>query len=124
MELDKLNPARYSAIAYENGRVFYKKTLGGENVGKLYFRQGWNGTEKLLFDPSTSSRGAKRRRTTIESALPSLDGRYVALGSPANGAEFSEIRILDVDKGSLLPESTYPSYGPYGWTPGQQVPLL
>ena len=114
MELDKLTPARYSSIAYENGRVFYKKTLGGENVGKLYFRQGWNGTEKLLFDASTYKAGVT---TTIESALPSLDGRYVAMGFSANGAEFSEIRILDVDKGSLLPESTYPSYGPYGWTP-------
>ena len=34
MALDKLKPASYSAISYENGRVFYKKTLGGENVGK------------------------------------------------------------------------------------------
>jgi prolyl oligopeptidase len=43
MALDKLKPASYSAISYENGRVFYKKTLGGENVGKLYFRRGWDG---------------------------------------------------------------------------------
>ena len=51
MALDKLKPASYSAISYENGRVFYKKTLGGENVGKLYFREGWNGAEKLhLYD--------------------------------------------------------------------------
>src|SRR6516162_5699938 len=42
MALDKLKPASYSAISYENGRVFYKKSLGGENVGKLYFREGWN----------------------------------------------------------------------------------
>jgi len=40
MKLDKLKPASYSSINYENGRVFYKKTLGGENVGKLYFREG------------------------------------------------------------------------------------
>src|SRR6516162_2589437 len=37
MELDKLQPASYSSIGLENGRAFYKKTLGGENVGKLYF---------------------------------------------------------------------------------------
>src|SRR3954470_316213 len=30
MALDKLKPAAYSAINYEHGRVFYKKTLGGE----------------------------------------------------------------------------------------------
>jgi prolyl oligopeptidase len=113
MELDKLKPATYSSITYENGRVFYKKTLGGENVGKLYFRQGWNGAEKLLFDPATYKAGVT---TTIESALPSFDGRYVALGFSAKGAEYSEIRILDVDRRTLLPESTYPSYGPYSWS--------
>ncbi len=53
MKLDKLQPARYSGIQYENGRVFYRKTLGGENVGKLYYRQGWKGAEKLLFDPAS-----------------------------------------------------------------------
>ncbi len=112
-ELDKLQAARYSSITWENGRVFYKKTLGGENVGKAYFRQGWNGAEKLLFDPSTYRKGVT---TTIESLIPSVDGRLVAMGFSAQGAEFSEIRILDVDRGGLLPESVYPSYGPYGWT--------
>src|SRR5262249_12216213 len=46
MALDKLKPASYSQISYEHGRVFYKKTLGGENVGRLYFREGWTGTEQ------------------------------------------------------------------------------
>jgi prolyl oligopeptidase len=59
MRLDKLQPARYSAIHYEHGRVFYKKTLGGENVGKLYFRQGWKGAEKLLFRAWSPGRRGK-----------------------------------------------------------------
>jgi prolyl oligopeptidase len=113
MALDKLKPAAYSAISYENGRVFYKKTLGGENVGKLYFREGWNGAEKLLLDPGTYKTGTVM---TIESVLPSWDGKHVALGISSGGAEYSEIRVLVVDTGKLLPESIYPSYGPYGWT--------
>ncbi|HMA29421.1 MAG TPA: serine protease, peptidase S9 family protein, partial [Thermoanaerobaculia bacterium] len=113
MELDKLQSARYTAITWENGRVFYKKTLGGENVGKAYYRQGWNGAEKLLFDPTGYKKDVT---TTIESLVPSVDGRLVAMGFSAKGAEYSEIRILDVDRGALLPESVYPSYGPYGWT--------
>ena len=72
MELDKLKPATYTTTAYENGRVFYKKTLGGENVGKLYFREGWNGAEKLLFDPATYKAGI---RPDPELALPSFDGK-------------------------------------------------
>src|SRR5579859_3412240 len=36
MALSKLRPASYRDIVVENGRVFYKKELGSENVGKLY----------------------------------------------------------------------------------------
>jgi len=118
LELDKLKPASYRSIRYTGGRAFYKKTLGAENVGKLYVREGWAGAEKLLFDPATfhpigAARGAV---TTIGQALPSPDGRYVAIGFSAGGAEFSEIRVLDVARRKLLPESMYPSYGPIGWT--------
>ena len=49
MDLDKLTPAKYADFAFEHGRVFYRKTLGGENVGKLFMREGWAGKEKLLF---------------------------------------------------------------------------
>src|ERR1700722_3879800 len=117
LALDKLKPADYSAIRYENGRVFYKKTLGGENVGKLYSRQGWNGTEKLLFDPGTYKAGVI---TTIQTIVPSWDGKYVALGLSSGGAEWSEIRILDVERGILLPDSIYPSYGVNGWMKDNQ----
>jgi prolyl oligopeptidase len=113
MELDKLKPADYSSITYEHGRVFYKKTLGGENVGKLFFREGWKGTEQLLFDPATYKTGVV---TTIESILPSWDGKHVALGFSSGGAEYSELRVLNVEQRRLLPESIYPSLGPLGWT--------
>ncbi|HEY1812064.1 MAG TPA: prolyl oligopeptidase family serine peptidase [Kofleriaceae bacterium] len=112
-ELDKLKPASYSSFQAENGRVFYKKTLGGENVGKLYYRQGWTGNEKLLFDPSTYKPGVT---TTINSFVASWDGKLVVLALTAGGAEFSEIRVLDVAKGTLGAEKMYPSYGPSGWT--------
>lgn len=111
--LDMLQSARYRSITYENGRVFYKKTLGREKVGKLYYRDGWNGKEKLLVDPDTYKAGVT---TTIQSAVPSFDGKYVALGFSSGGAEISEIRVLDVDGGTFLPESIFPSSGPSGWT--------
>ncbi len=112
-KLDKLRPAAFSEITYEHGRVFYKKTLGGENVGKLYFREGWNGEEKLLLDPATYKAG---ETTTMNSFIPSWDGKYVAIGFTSGGAEWSELRVLDVEKRTLLPESIYPSYGACGWS--------
>ena len=91
-------------------------------MGKLYYRDGWRGAEKLLFDPSTfKPRGAKEGDvTTIQGMAASPDGKYVALGFSAAGAEYSEIKIVDVDKRELLPESWYPSYGPIGWTTDSQ----
>ena len=112
MALDKLKPATYSGITYEHGRVFYKKTLGGENVGKLYYREGWDGPEKLIFDPTTYKTSVV---TTINDANPSWDGKHVALALTSGGAEWSEIRILKVDDGTLLPERYYPSGGVTGW---------
>lgn len=116
--LDKLKPATYAQITYENGRVFYKKTLGGENVGKLYVRDGWKGPERLLFDPADiTPTGAKPGDvTTITGFTPSPDGRYVVLALSAGGAEFSELRTLEVDGRKLLPERMYPSYGSLAWT--------
>ena len=111
--MDKLDPASYSSILYENGRVFYKKRLGGQNIGKLYFREGWDGTETLLFDPETYKQGSQ---TVLQSLVPAWDGKHVVLGLTSGGAEYSELRVLDVDRKALLPESIYPSWGPYGWT--------
>ena len=111
--LDKLKPAAYSEFQYEQGRMFYRKTLGGENVGKIYYREGWTGAEKLLFDPGTYQAGVT---TTVRGFTPSWDGKYMALSLTSGGAEWSEIRILDVDNGTLLPDRIYPSWEIEGWS--------
>ena len=118
MALDKLKSANYSQITYEQGRVFYRKTLGGENVGKLYYRDGWNGAEQLLFDPAGfKPTGSKADDVaTIVSYTPSPDGRHVVLGLSAAGAEYSELRPIEVESRKLLPETIYPSYGALSWT--------
>jgi prolyl oligopeptidase len=112
-ELDKLEPASFSGFVYASGRMFYKKTLGGENVGKLFYRQGWSGKEQLLFDPATYKPGVV---TTIASAVPSWDGKYVALDLSSGGAEYAELRVLDVAKGALLPGSVNATRWFAGWT--------
>jgi prolyl oligopeptidase len=118
MALDKLKPATFSQITYEHGRVFYKKTLGGENVGKLYYRDGWKGAEQLLFDPAGfSPTGAKPGDVaTIVSYTPSPDGQHVVLALSAAGAEYSELRPIEVESRKLLSDTIYPSYGALSWT--------
>src|ERR1700712_1070832 len=74
--LNDLNPANYFGFAFENNRLFYRKTMPGEIVSKLYFRQGMKGTEILLFDPSSYIPG---KTLTLESAAPTSDGRQIAV---------------------------------------------
>ena len=111
--LDKLQPPRLRSISHENGRIFYRKTMPGENVGKLYFRQGLNGQESLLFDPKTYIKG---KTMTLEAAIPSYDGKKIAIGYSEKGAEVSTIKVMDVDTRKFLNDSIYPTAGVMNWT--------
>jgi prolyl oligopeptidase len=112
-QLDKLQPPKFNSITYENGRYFYRKTMPGENVGKLYFKQGLDGKEVLLFDPKSYIKG---KILTIGDVIPSHDGKKVAIGYFEQGAEISTIKIIDVDTGKFLSDSIYPSVGISSWT--------
>src|SRR5262249_23697598 len=91
LALDKMMPRSYSEISYHNGHVFYKKTLGGENVSKLFVQKGWDGTEDLLFDPTTYSSATN---SVLQSFSPSWDGEHVVIGITAKGTEYSELRVV------------------------------
>ena len=112
-QLDKLQPPRIGSITHENGRIFYRKTMPGENVGKLYFRQGIDGKESLLFDPKSYIKG---KTLTIDAAVPSYDGKKIAIGYSEQGAEVSTIKVMNVDSGKFLTDSIYPSAGVMNWT--------
>jgi prolyl oligopeptidase len=58
LSMDRRTPPRYRAFQFEGGRLFYRKTLRGENIGKLYVREGWEGSERLLFDPTAYKQGS------------------------------------------------------------------
>ncbi len=112
--LDKLQPPRINGRVYEGGRIFYRKTMPGEDVSKFYYREGYEGKEILLFDPSAFIKGKK---LSIQSTLPSYDGKKVAIGYAEAGAEISTIKVLNVDTRTFLDETIYPSwFGPISWT--------
>ncbi len=111
--LDKLQPPHIGWNRYENGRYFYKKTLPGENVGKLYYREGINGTEQLLFDPSAYMPG---KTLSIQMLQPSHDGKKLAFSYAEQGSEVSTVRIMDVDTKQLLQDSLALNVGIGSWT--------
>ena len=119
LSMDSRTPPRYKEFQFEGGRLFYRKTLGGENVGKLYVREGWAGSERLLFDPTTYKKDAG---TTVSLFVPSFDGQYVVLGLSVKGGEWSELRVLKVEDRQLLPDSIYPAaWWGANWLPNSRA---
>jgi prolyl oligopeptidase len=81
----------------------------------LYFREGKNGKEILLFDPVSRNDG---KTYTINYFVPSEDGKKLAYGISESGAEVSTIYIMDTDNKKLYPETIFPSwFGVSGWSP-------
>ncbi len=112
-KLDKLQPPSIHGRDYENGRIFYLKTMPGENVAKVYYRQGMDGKEILLFDPTTYIKG---KTLSVQSVLPSYDGKKIIIAYSEGGAEISTIKVMNVDTKTFLPETIYPSwFGPTSW---------
>jgi len=97
-------------ITREAGRYFYKKTKAGENVPSLYYRQGKNGKETLLFNPGSDS--------VSFNFLPSKDGKKVALSLSAKGNfDITTAKILDVDTRKFYRDRIYPVGTIYAWSP-------
>ena len=104
--LDKLATAEILRVYSESNRYFYKKVLAGENTGKLYYREGKNGKEILLFDPNSYKNG---KHDFDFSFVPSKDGEKVAVCLSEGGLQIKTIKVLNVDSKKFYPEKIYPS---------------
>lgn len=82
-------------------------------MGKLYYREGINGDEQLLFDPITYIPG---KTLTLESMNASYDGKKIQIAYSQKGAEVSTLKVMDVDTKQFLNDSIYPCRGAGNWT--------
>jgi prolyl oligopeptidase len=111
-KLDSLQPPSYNIPDMENGRVFYQKRMPGEKVSKVYYREGMNGEEKLLFDPLNYIKG---KTLSVQQILPSFDGKKLIITYSENGAEVSTLKVMNIDTRTFLPDSIYPMAGATTW---------
>ena len=93
----------------DNDRYFYLKTTPEDETGKLYFRDGFEGTETLLFDPQTY--GEDTVDYVIGSISPTFEGDKVAFTVTPNGSEVTTTLILKVEEGEFYPEEIKLSLG-------------
>lgn len=85
-------------------RLFYQTAAAGENLLKLAYRDGVDGQEHVLVDPSRLSKDSARHYA-LDWYAPSWDGRYVAYGISEGGSEQSVLHVIDVQTGQQLGEA-------------------
>jgi prolyl oligopeptidase len=103
-KFDNAAPGRVSNIQrLQTGQYFYLKTLSGQNLAKLYLRDGPAGKERLLID-TDQYKGPNGEPAAINYYAPSPNGKFVAYGISLGGSEMTTLRVLDLQTGKNLPE--------------------
>ncbi|UCG92726.1 MAG: S9 family peptidase [candidate division WOR-3 bacterium] len=98
-ELEASIPAQVRRVyRLANGKVFYLKCLSGEQVYKLYMRDGLDGKEIVLVDPETFRKKTGKPHG-INFFKPSWDGKYVAYGISQSGTEKALLYVIDTETG-------------------------
>ena len=104
MDFDKRKSSKVSNLRITDNNVyFYLKLTPADETGKLYTRNGFEGNESLLFDPSTYSKDTTQKYV-ISDISPSDDGSLIAFEIAPNGSESSLMLIMNVKDKKLYPE--------------------
>ena len=85
----------------KDNRWFYLKRAQGQSQAKLVWRDGLEGEERVLVDPEQISK-EKGKPHAIQSFHPSPDGKLLAYGMHASGAEIGNMFVLDVATGQAI----------------------
>jgi prolyl oligopeptidase len=104
----------FSLQVVDTDRHFYLKQRPDEEVGRLYFRDGYEGEESLLFDP-TQYRAEEELNFVITGFTPTRDGSKVAMTVAPNGSESAYTVIVNANTGELYPEEINRSWFAPSW---------
>jgi prolyl oligopeptidase len=89
-----------SAPVVRGDRYFYSKREGRQNQPVIYWREGYQGGDRVLIDPAQID---DTGLTTVTWTSPSPDGRILAYGTYRAGDENTTLRLIEVDSGRVLP---------------------
>ncbi|QLE02919.1 prolyl oligopeptidase family serine peptidase [Galbibacter sp. BG1] len=99
----------YNVNITNNNHYFYLKQLPEDETGKLFYRNGYKGEEKFLFDPLSYKKDSGLTYT-ISSLSPNIDGTLVSVELAPNGSETGEMFVLNL-KGEKVSQTIEPVWG-------------
>lgn len=111
LEFDKRQGFSVSDLKItDNDKYFYLKRSVGESTAKVYYRDGCNGKENLLYDPvnfisSKKINDNSNNNFVINLISPSWDGSKIAISLTQGGKELSQVIVMDVDKKDIYPQT-------------------
>ena len=110
-----LQAGMVSAPTWRGTRAFFSRRNPGQEHPVLLVREA-DGTERVLVDPSALD---PSDTTTLDSAVPSIEGDRLAYQLSAGGNEESTLYVLDVTTGEQLDGPIDRCrYSPIAWVPG------
>ncbi|MFL1012497.1 prolyl oligopeptidase family serine peptidase [Flavisericum labens] len=77
----------------DDNMYYYLKRVPGEEISKMYKRNGFEGTETLFFDP-TKYQAEAGKTYTIASITPNILGDKIAVSVAPNGSENPELLLF------------------------------
>ncbi|GAB3371439.1 prolyl oligopeptidase family serine peptidase [Lysobacter rhizosphaerae] len=100
--LENTTASNVDAVVLMRGeRLLIQRQDAGQDVAKLYLREGWEGKDRLLLDPEDW-----RKRTgkphAMNYAEPSPDGRHAVVGLSESGSEMASAYVIDLATGKVV----------------------
>src|SRR5450759_4470873 len=117
IDFDKRKSSNIGSLKItDNDRYFYLKMTPSDETGKLYYRDGYEGKEILLFDPKSFSQDTTKK-FVISSINPSIDGSKVAFDVAPNGSESAVLLTMEIETLKIYPENIDRRFGgfPVSW---------
>ncbi|MDE6265852.1 MAG: prolyl oligopeptidase family serine peptidase [Muribaculaceae bacterium] len=85
----------------KDGRFYYYENDGLQNQSILYRKDSIGGKSEVFLDPNKLSEDGT---VALTGTYFSEDGKYMAYTVSRNGSDWTEIYVMDVETGNLLPD--------------------
>jgi prolyl oligopeptidase len=108
------NYPRTSVPVVEGGRLFYERNTGLQRQAPVFLRAGLHAPPALVIDPNVISRDGS---VSLSQWMPSPDAKLMAYALAEGGADWSTVRVREVESGKdLSDEVRWMRFSGISWT--------